>query len=161
METLTRVGVRAAIVRHGEILLIEFDTTGRDASGVHYNFPGGGVEPGESLGEALMREAREEARAEIAVGPLLHVFEYVPTRCDAKYGPTPSLGLLFRCDLTEDCEPGMPDTPDAHQTGVRWVPLDDLAGVPARKPLLPTPSARLLDLLRGPALETVGCEMIA
>jgi 8-oxo-dGTP diphosphatase len=160
METIIRVGVSAAIVREGQLLLIEFDTTGRDASGVHYNFPGGGVEPGESLREALVREAREEACAEVIVGPLLHVFEYVPAHCNAKYGLVPKLSLLFRCELAEGCEPMIPDMPDAHQIGVRWVSLDDLAGLPAHKTLLPTPSAHLLDLLRGPSQETVGCELI-
>lgn len=133
-----RVGVSAAIVRDGRILLIEFDTPGHDDSGVHYNFPGGGVEPGESLREALAREAREEACADIRVGSLLHVFEYVPAHCGEKYGPTPALGLLFRCELT----PGL-------QT------------LHARKPLLATPSYHLLGTLQNPTAEAVLCELIA
>ena len=160
MHTHIRVGVSAAIVRDGHLLLIEFDTTGRDSSGVHFNFPGGGVEPGESLREALSREAREEACADIEIGPLLHVFEYVPSQCGEKYGSAPALGLLFRCALRPGCEPRMPVVPDAYQTGVRWVPLDELANLPARKPLLPTPSAGLLDRLRGSVTETIACEMI-
>lgn len=160
MSNGIRIGVSAAIMRDSHILLIEFDTTGHDHAGIHYNFPGGGVEPGEALREALIREAREEACADIEVGPLLHVFEYVPAYLGSKYGPTQSLGLLFRCALKPGCEPQMPAVPDAYQVGVRWVPLDDLAALPARKPLLPIPSDRLLTALRAPAAETVGCEMI-
>ena len=158
---MIRVGVSAAIVRDGQVLLIEFDTTGHDNSGVHYNYPGGGVEPGESLHEALIREAREEACAEIKIGPLLHVFEYIPSQCAEKYGPIPKLGLLFRCDLEDSCLPRMPNKPDAYQTGVCWVPLDELTVSPAHKLLLPRPGVRLLDALRCTSIQTVDCEVIA
>jgi 8-oxo-dGTP diphosphatase len=39
------------------VLLVEFN----DETGLHYNLPGGGVEPGESVIEALEREVRENA----------------------------------------------------------------------------------------------------
>jgi hypothetical protein len=62
-----RIGVRGLIVKHDAVLLIEFD----DENGLHYNLPGGGVQPGESLVEALQREAKEEACIEIEIGRLL------------------------------------------------------------------------------------------
>ena len=56
-----RVSARALIVEEGCVLLVEFD----DETGLHYNLPGGGTRPGESVIEALKREAREEAEEPI------------------------------------------------------------------------------------------------
>lgn len=60
-----RVGTNAIIVRHGHLLVVAFD----DAGEFYYNLPGGGVEAGESIPQALKREVREEAAAEVEVGP--------------------------------------------------------------------------------------------
>ena len=151
-----RVGVSAAIIRDGRVLLIEYDTSGVDDSGVHLNFPGGGVELGETLSEAVQREAWEEANVRVIVGPLLHVFEYVPARCGGRYGPQQKLGLLFRCDLAPGSEPRMPETPDTYQTAVRWIPLGDLA----QAPLLPRPTGALLQALRSPFSPPILCEEV-
>ena len=131
-----RVGVNAAIIRGGEILAVEFE----DESGYHLNLPGGGVDVGESLHEALVREVREETCLEVAVGRLLLVWEYEPTRYAGRYGPTHKLGLVFLCEPRAGSEPRLPDIPDAHQVGVRWVPLATLAAAP----LLPAIGQRLV-----------------
>ena len=67
-QNAIRVSVKAVIVRNEQILLIGYDL--EDGCGFHYNLPGGGVEIGEGLHEALRREVREEASADIEVGPL-------------------------------------------------------------------------------------------
>jgi 8-oxo-dGTP diphosphatase len=137
-----RVGVNAAIMRDDAILLVEFDD---EQSGLHYNLPCGGVHPGETLHEALRREVRAETCAEVEVGPLALVWEYVPARYAGLYGPTQKLGLIFACTLREGSGPRLPEQPDPHQTGVRWVALDDLPHIP----LLPHISERLISALQG------------
>jgi len=57
MDCHIRVGARALVVENESVLLVEFN----DETGLHYNLPGGGVEPGESVIEALEREVRENA----------------------------------------------------------------------------------------------------
>lgn len=60
-----RLAVRAVIHADGKILMVK---TNRG----DYKFPGGGVEEGETLGEALCREVREETGyADITVGPCI------------------------------------------------------------------------------------------
>ncbi|MBX3065822.1 MAG: NUDIX domain-containing protein [Anaerolineae bacterium] len=142
--------MNAVIIKDDRILLIAFD----DESGFHYNLPGGGVEVGEPLHDAVRREAREEAAAEIEVGRLLLVWEYLPT--DAN--PTPAgiplstrpqyqrhrLNLCFECHLKEGSQPRLPDQPDEDQVGVQWIALAEFAAAP----LIPPVQAKLLAALQ-------------
>jgi len=117
-----RLSAKAIIIENDAVLLIEYD----DENGVHYNFPGGGQEVGESLPETLIREVMEEANAKIEAGPLLCVYEYAPHLCDQRYGSAPSISFLFDCALKQGSVPSMPAQPDPNQTAVKWVPLEQL-----------------------------------
>jgi 8-oxo-dGTP diphosphatase len=62
-----RVRAGAIIIEGDRILLTEYNDPNR---GVVYDLPAGGVEPGESIIDAVKREAKEEACIEVEVGPL-------------------------------------------------------------------------------------------
>lgn len=113
-----RIKASALILRDEKILLVEFD----DESGVHYNMPGGGVQTGESVIDAVKREAKEEASVDIEVGPLAFVYEYMNSRAPHFHG----INLIFDCKLKEGSVPSFPEHPDSNQTGVRWVPFNTL-----------------------------------
>ena len=122
-----RLGVRAAIVRDDAILLVAFD----DENGFHYNLPGGGVEPGETLFDTARREAREETAAEVKVKELLFVYECFPP----DYGfaldeKVHNVDFVFHCVLYEGSEPRLPDNPDENEVAVHWIPLAELPNVP-------------------------------
>ncbi|WP_231688202.1 NUDIX domain-containing protein [Bacillus sp. FJAT-18017] len=104
---------------------MEFD----DEKGIHYNLPAGGVEPGESVIEAVRREAKEEASVNVEVGPLAFVYEYAPHLNRNRYGELHSLGLMFECRIQEGSTPMMPAHPDPNQTGVKWVKLSELEDI--------------------------------
>lgn len=142
-----RVSVNAAIVEGGKILLILF----HDENGPHYNLPGGGVDPGESLHQALERECREEASVHVEPGELLGAWEYVPALQGNKYGPTQKLGLVFTARLRPGQAPKLPSSPDPNQVGVEWVPLAALENLPASKypPVFPEIGPQLLEAIRG------------
>lgn len=122
-----RLRAGALIIRDGQILLVELKNDHDD--GVHYNFPAGGVEFGETLVEAAKREAREEAGADIEVGPVAFVYEYQPEKNDGMYGSIHRLGVTFACTLVPGCEPGIPEQPDSTQVGVKWVPVRELTSI--------------------------------
>ena len=120
-----RVRASALIIKNDAVLLVEFD----DENGLHYNLPGGGVETGETLIEALKREAREEASVDMEVGEVAFIYEYAPFKNMDKYGSIHSLTTIFDCALKEGAEPSISLTPDPNQTGVKWIPLNELSQV--------------------------------
>jgi ADP-ribose pyrophosphatase YjhB (NUDIX family) len=69
------LGVSAAIFKDGRVLLAQ--RAGAPLAGL-WSLPGGKVEPGERLAEAVAREVREEVGIDIAVGPLAGIAEVLP-----------------------------------------------------------------------------------
>ncbi len=119
-----RIRVSGLIVREGQVALVEF----RDANkGVHYDLPGGGLEPHETLHEGVRRECREEIGCEVEVGRLLLVTEYFPSRDGGTYSDQPTLDLIFECALLAGQAPHLPDIPDEDQIGAKWMPVTTLA----------------------------------
>lgn len=133
---------RAAIVRDGAILLVAFD----DENGFHYNLPGGGVKPGETLYDTARREVHEETAAKVEVKELLFVYECFPP----DYGfsldeEVHSVDFVFRCALCEGSEPRLPDNPDRNEVAVHWISLDEFPNVP----LVPRIQHRVIAALQG------------
>jgi ADP-ribose pyrophosphatase YjhB (NUDIX family) len=71
-----RVRVTGVVVEDGRILLLNQDTdTGRS-----WSLPGGKLEAGETLAQALVREMKEETGLDIEPGRLLYVCDHLPAQ---------------------------------------------------------------------------------
>ncbi len=68
------IGVGAVIVQDGRVVLVR---RGHEPLAGQWSLPGGGVEVGETLEEAVVREMREETGLEVDVGPVIEVFDRI------------------------------------------------------------------------------------
>lgn len=74
-------GVGALIIEDGRILLVE---RGKEPLRGYWSLPGGAVETGESLEDALRREVREETGLEVEPLHLIEVFERIMPGSDGE-----------------------------------------------------------------------------
>ncbi len=126
MKTMTRPirnSVKAIIRRRGEILLVRKS----DESGDYYIFPGGGQNKCEDMVSTLRRECREEINAEVEVGDLVLMREYIGK--NHEFAATDSdihqVEFYFECQLAEGAKPGNGCEIDDGQLSVDWVSLAD------------------------------------
>ena len=119
-DQATRITVGGVLRRRidGGLAILVLKRVARDEYGGLEELPSGGVEPGETLREALAREVREETGLSIeAAGPFLFDFTYPSRR-----GVTVQLNFLV--DVLDD----LPVRVDpAEHESFRWLPLTTLA----------------------------------
>jgi 8-oxo-dGTP diphosphatase len=76
-----RVGVGAVVLRHGRVLLVR---RGQPPSAGRWSLPGGLVDVGEPLTEAVRREVREECGLEVRVVGLAGVIDRIVRDADGR-----------------------------------------------------------------------------
>jgi 8-oxo-dGTP diphosphatase len=119
--------IAAALIRQGEdILLVQ--QQGPDNPAPFWALPGGRVEPGELLPEALAREVREETGLEVrAIGRLLYLCQHYNLTAYSWSGETlPASGAISTAFIFEvlDWQGDLcPADPDAFIITCRFLPL--------------------------------------
>jgi ADP-ribose pyrophosphatase YjhB (NUDIX family) len=116
-----RPSAKAIIIRDGSLLVLRM----RDEEGLWYLLPGGGVEFGETLHEALRRECREELGVEIEIGPLRFVREYIAAHHEFvdEDPDAHQIEYMFICRIVDGAEPRPGAAPDKGQLGFDWLPI--------------------------------------
>ena len=113
------VGVGAVVLNAaGHLLLAK---RGHEPLKGEWSLPGGAVEVGETLEEALAREIREETGVAVEVGPVVEVLDRVERAADSRV-EYHFVIIDYLCYATDDRIVCGSDADDA-----RWVPPDRLA----------------------------------
>ncbi|RXJ00668.1 NUDIX domain-containing protein [Anaerobacillus alkaliphilus] len=121
-----RNSVKAVIVQDQKILtIVKQDENGES----YYLLPGGGQEHGENFHETLARECREEIGAEVEIGDLLFIREYIGRNhehAEFDYN-VHQIEYMFVCHLIAGGEQiGIGSNPDDGQIGIEWLPMSSL-----------------------------------
>ncbi|GAB4254897.1 MAG: hypothetical protein Kow00122_13120 [Thermoleophilia bacterium] len=120
--------VRAAafIVREGAVLLVRQEK----GDATYWLLPGGRVNHGETLVQAVIRELREELCLEVAVRtPPLGLAENIPPHpSGGRHGIT----VVFAADITGEDQPRLGD-PAVRE--YRWITADELPGLTVHPPI--------------------------
>ncbi len=115
-RTVPHQRVVVGLVRRGDTVLIARRGERQMLAGL-WEFPGGKVEPGETLQEALVREVREETGLSVSVGAEICTIEHA-------YSHFTMTLTAFWCDLLMDSEPLSCPRPSV------WVRLPELRRYP-------------------------------
>lgn len=117
-----RSSAKAIIIRDGKLLLQVCNFgTGKNC----YLFPGGGQKYEEKLTDTVQREVLEEIGADVKVGELLWVREYIQKNHEfhMELGDVHQIEHYFRCELLNEPDASRATHPDSVQVGIEWVAL--------------------------------------
>jgi 8-oxo-dGTP pyrophosphatase MutT (NUDIX family) len=119
-----RNSAKAIIIKNGCLLTVK----NYDLEGDWYLLPGGGQNPGETLEEALRRECIEEIGTEVRVGRLRYIREYIGKNHEFSEhdGDSHQVEFMFECGFDEGQSPKMGSDPDVYQTGIAWLPINEI-----------------------------------
>lgn len=120
-QSMSRTIVNAILVRNGTILLARRGTH-RKACPSLWSFPGGHVEPGETLDAALLRELGEE------IGVVPTAFRPIGTIADA--GAASADAVVSHLDVVQAWSGGEPVMLGDEHVKLRWLDLDLAAELP-------------------------------
>jgi 8-oxo-dGTP diphosphatase len=131
MTDLPQVAVGAVAVRDNSLLMVK--RAQEPARGL-WSIPGGRLQRGEYLADAVRREVKEETGLDVDVGDLLGLFEVV--------GDPHYVILDYLASPLDGSEPSTGD--DVSE--VRWVPLNEIANLECTPRLVETLKGWGLDL---------------
>ena len=111
-----KAAVSALIVRDGKVLFVK---RGREPGRGLWSLPGGGIEPGETMREAVAREVLEETSLGVEVGDVAWVYDVIIREDrELKYH------FVIVCHYASVVSGELAASTDAEEA--RWVPLEDV-----------------------------------
>jgi len=122
-----RIRVAAVIIRDNSLLLAEHHKDNQ----TYYLLPGGGVNKGETLYDALVRELWEETRLKVQPGRLLFLIESIAPDASRHV-----IQLAFAATIEDNAEPSKGEDPRV--ISASFFPAEKLPKLPMFPPLQKT-----------------------
>jgi 8-oxo-dGTP diphosphatase len=127
IEPHQRVAAYAVVVAHDSLLLTQLAP--RTGAAGRWNLPGGGIDPGESPVDAVVREVAEETGQVVDDVRLVDVMtQHWVGRSARGLEDYHAVRLLHTARCAEPTRPVVHDV-GGSTSDARWVPLDDLSSV--------------------------------
>lgn len=123
LQSGIRITVRAVIIQNDKILLIKKDSL---SEGIRYTLPGGALESGETLHQAVIRECVEEINTPVEAYDVLHIADFFIPKLKPEPYTRHQLEVLIQCQVPAGYSPNSGPEPDKHQVGVEWVSVNEL-----------------------------------
>ena len=122
-DLIFRPSIYGLVIKGGEILLCpQWDG---------WDYPGGGIDKGEKLESALVREVREETGLTVKVSALLDVSDNFFQPTFAKDQHWHSIKIYYVCEYVsgEISSDGFMEYEKTYMKEAKWVPLDQAMGL--------------------------------
>lgn len=120
-ELQFRPSVYGVIVKDGKVLL--------SAQWDGWDFPGGGMDLGETIDETFKREIKEESGLDVQRGRLLHVADSFFTHPDQRHYHTIVMYFSGEDAVGEISTEGLTNDEKLYAREARWIPIDEAANL--------------------------------
>ena len=124
----TNVYVHVLIEQAGRYLLIQ---EAKPEIGCPWCYPAGGVEPGESIGEAVVRETLEETGLTVEPRALMRIWHVIPPDQDVR---SPGITSWVYVVVAEVVGGALKTSSDEHSLQAGWFHSDELDSLNLRWP---------------------------
>ena len=124
----TNLFVHVLVEDHGRYLLIQ---EAKPEIGCPWCYPAGGVEPGESIGEAVVRETLEETGLIVEPRALMRIWHVIPSDQDVH---SPEITSWVYVVVAEVVGGTLKTSSDEHSLQAGWFHPDDLDDLSLRWP---------------------------
>lgn len=126
-----RPGVKAFIVDQGKILVVKEKVKRGKEEVIIYDVPGGGVEPGENLSEALKREVFEEVGLQIKIGQAVGNWDFMIPSFEDPHSRVHIICLGYQCQLIGEPQVNIDQNP-AHLENIfetLWLSKEEILDI--------------------------------